>query len=303
MPPPPGPVQASDGVHVAVHDLGGTGPPVVLAHATGLHGQVWQPVAARTAGAYRAIAFDFRGHGDSGLPPALDFDWRGLARDALAVADALSAVDGLDEPPAPLPVLGVGHSSGAAALLLAEQQRPGTFAALYCYEPIVVTADPPLGRDTGNWLATGARRRREVFASRAEAHDHYSSKPPFSTWAPDALRAYVDHGFEDLPDGTVRLKCRGGNEALVYEMASAHDGFARLGQVRCPVMLASGADTDALGPAIIRRLDERLPDSRTEVLPALGHFGPLEDPAAVAGSIQGFFASVRWREGAGGARG
>ena len=268
-------------MEVAVRDLGGSGPLLVLAHATGLHGAVWRPMAVHLADAFHCVAFDSRGHGDSGVPPDLDFDWWGLGRDALAVVDGLSAPREV--------VLGVGHSSGGAALLLAEQARPGTFGGLYCYEPVVVAADPPLGRDTGNWLAAGARRRRDVFSSRREAYDQYASKAPFCAWAPEGLEAYVEQGFADREDGTVELKCRPENEALVYEMASAHDGFAHMAEVRCPVMLASGAETDALGPSIIASLAARLPRARTEVLPGLGHFGPLEDPAAVAASVRRFF--------------
>jgi pimeloyl-ACP methyl ester carboxylesterase len=246
-----------------------------------LHGAVWAPLAARLAD-FHCVAFDARGHGDSGLPPALDFDWRGLARDVLAVVDGLGAGPHTGRP------FGVGHSSGATAMLLAEQARPGTFGALYCFEPVIVVAELPLGRDTGNWLAAGARRRREVFASSEDAYAHYASKPPFAAWAPEALAAYVDHGLAPLADGTVRLKCRGENEAMVYEMASAHDGFAHMSEVACPVMLASGSETDALGPTTVEALARRLPDPRTEVLPGLGHFGPLEDPAAVAASIRRF---------------
>jgi pimeloyl-ACP methyl ester carboxylesterase len=289
-PSPASRLHTSDGVEIAVRDLGGSGPPVVLAHATGLHGAVWAPLAARLADAFHCVALDFRGHGDSALPAGLDFDWRGLARDALAVVDGLGPRRLLSDQADPERPLGVGHSSGATALLLAEQARPGTFRALYCYEPVIVVADPPLGRDAGNWLAAGARRRREVFAACADAYDHYSSKPPFVGWVPEALAAYVDHGFAPLADGTVRLKCRGENEALVYEMASAHDGYARMGEVRCPVMLAYGSETDALGPSTVEALASRLPDPRTEILPGLGHFGPLEDPGAVAASIRRFFA-------------
>ncbi len=278
-------VHAADGVAVAVHELGGTGPPIVFAHATGLHGLVWRPVATHLADAFRSIAFDERGHGDSGLPPDLDFDWRGFARDALAVVDAVTAAP-----------FGVGHSSGATALLLAEQARPGTFRALYCFEPVIVPADPPLGRDLGNWLAAGARRRREVFASREEALANYAGKPPFDRWTAEALAGYVEHGFADQPDGSVRLKCRGEHEALVYEMATAHDGFARLGEVRCPVLVARGGDTEAMSPPALNGLVERLPDARIEVLPGLAHFGPLEDPAAVAASIRGFSPDRSWRD-------
>lgn len=275
---------AGDGVAVAVHELGGSGPPLVFAHATGLHGLVWAPVAAHLHDAFRCLSLDHRGHGDSGTPPGLDFDWRGLALDVLA------AVEGLAPRHAGAPLFGVGHSSGGTAVLLAEETRPGTFAALYCFEPILVAADPPLGRDTGSWLAASARRRREGFGSRDEARAQYAAKPPFVDWVPEALDAYVEHGFEELADGTVRLKCRPENEALVYEMATAHDGFSRLGDVRCPVLLAGGEHSDAFGPAAPAALLDRLPDARTEVLPGLGHFGPLEDPAAVAASIRRFLA-------------
>ncbi len=272
-------VTAADGVAVAVHDFGGSGPPMVFAHATGLHGLVWRPLASHLADAFTMTAFDERGHGDSGLPPDLDFDWRGFARDALAVVDTVAT-----------PPFGVGHSSGATALFLAEQARPGTFRALYCFEPVIIPANPPLGRDLGNWLAAGARRRREVFASREQALANYAAKPPFDRWAEEALTEYVEHGFADQPDGSVQLKCRGEHEALVYEMATAHDGFARLGEVRCPVLVARGADTEAMSPPVLTGLVERLPDARVEVLPGLAHFGPLEDPAAVAASIRVFFS-------------
>jgi pimeloyl-ACP methyl ester carboxylesterase len=277
-------VESGDGCLVAVHELGGSGPPLVFAHATGLHGLVWAPLASHLGDAFRCLSVDHRGHGDSGTPPALDFDWRGLGDDVLAAVDGLALRD------AGGPMFAVGHSSGGTAVLLAEQARPGTFTALYCFEPILVAADPPLGRDTGNWLAAGARRRREVFGSPEEARSQYAGKSPFADWAPEALDAYVEHGFEELADGTVRLKCRREHEALVYEMATAHDGFARLGDVRCPVMLASGEDSDAFTLPARAALLDRLPDARTEVLPRLGHFGPLQDPAAVAASIRRFLA-------------
>ena len=40
-------VTSRDGVDVAVYDLGGDGPPLLLAHATGFHGLVWDGFADR----------------------------------------------------------------------------------------------------------------------------------------------------------------------------------------------------------------------------------------------------------------
>ncbi|MEA3075677.1 MAG: hypothetical protein QOF60_585 [Actinomycetota bacterium] len=273
---------SSDGLTVAFDDLGGTGPPLLFAHATGFHGQVWRPVAEELAREFHCWTFDERGHGDT--PPPADgvFDWHGFALDALAVIDAV----GLSQP------FAVGHSAGGAALLLAEMARPGTFRSLYCYEPIV----PPVGEDGqpmlpsgSNPLAAGARRRREVFESRDSAYANYSSKPPLSVFAPAALRAYVDHGFADLPSGEVRLKCRGEWEARTYEMGGQHGAFGRLGSVGCPTTVACGADTDTFGPSVMAMLAERLPVGRVDVLPGLGHFGPMQDPRAVADSIRRAF--------------
>lgn len=270
----------SGGARVVAHVLGGSGPPLLLAHATGFHGRVWRPVAERLASAFSCVAPDARGHGDSPPPASGQLRWSDFAGDLLAVMDGL----GLTRP------LGVGHSSGATALLLAEQARPGTFAQLYCFEPIVVPADPPLGRDPDSWLAEQARRRRTTFASRAEALDHYAGRRPLSRLDPAVLRAYVEHGLEDADDGAVRLKCVPDYEALVYEMATEHDCFVRLANVHCPVILVRGAHSDACPPGLFETLAGRLPRSRSEVLPGVSHLGPLEDPAAVARSIAQAFA-------------
>lgn len=268
-------VTASDGVEIVVHDLGGQGERALLAHATGFHGLVWEPLARHLAVSLRCTAFDGRGHGNSGAPPGQDFDWSGFGRDVLAVVGGLN----LGRP------FGVGHSSGATALLLAEQARPGLFRALYCYEPVMVPVDPPLGRDPESWLAAGARRRREVFASRDEALRSYASKPPLSGLDAAVLSAYVQHGFEDLHDGTVRLKCRREAEALINEMATAHDCFARLDRVRCPVTLAYGSAGDAFNLAHAEAHADALPMATTKVLAGLGHLGPLDDPGLVAVSV------------------
>ena len=270
----------TDGVPVAYDDFGGDGAAVLFAHATGFHGQVWRPVAEAliAGGGVHGFTFDERGHGDT--PPSPEGQsWLGFATDALAVVDAA----GLDRP------FGVGHSAGGAALLLAELERPGTFRGIWCFEPILPPTPPPgaVFPSNSNPLAAGARRRREVFPSRDAAYENYAGKPPFSVLAPAALRAYVDHGFEDLEDGTVRLKCRGEVEAQTYEMASRHGASERLADVRCPVTFVSGGRTDTpFGDELLRRLAEHLPNGRVEVFPELGHFGPLQDPAAIAASIR-----------------
>lgn len=266
----------ADGVDIAAYDFGGAGPDLLLAHATGFCAAVLAPMAERLVDRFHVVALDLRGHGRSGRPVDGDFDWHGFAGDVLAVVDGL----GLAAP------LGFGHSCGGAALVLAEEARPGTFRGLYLFEPAMMPWDePPEPPDERNPFVAGSLRRRQAFASRADALATFSSKPPLARLHPDALAAYVDNGFRADGDDGIRLRCRREDEARIYVSSVTHDAYRRLGEVRCPVVLACGADTDRIGPDFLERYTERLERAEAVVLPRLGHFGPLEDPAAVAGSV------------------
>jgi pimeloyl-ACP methyl ester carboxylesterase len=124
-----------------------------------------------------------------------------------------------------------------------------------------------------------------VFDSKQAAYDNYAGKPPFDSLDPAALRAYVEYGFAEQPDGTVRLKCEPEAEARTYDMGMHHGAFARLVEIGCPVTVACGERTDAFPEPVIRMFAERIPGGTAEVMPGLSHFGPLQDPAAVAESI------------------
>ena len=258
----------------AVHDLGGDGPPLLLCHATGFHGLVFTPMVPFLAPHFRLWSFDFRGQGDTPAPPGRTYGIAAFATDVLAVVDRL----GLERP------FAFGHSKGGAAALRAELDRPGTFRALYCFEPIVFPAGSGARGAEDHPLVRAALARREVFPSREAARANYASKPPLSALSPDALAAYVEHGFADQPDGTVRLKCRPAEEAAIYPWLG--DGvFERLGEVACPVTVAAGARSDAVPPELAADQAARPPAGRVEVFDDLGHFGPLEGPAQVAAAV------------------
>ena len=104
------------------------------------------------------------------------------------------------------------------------------------------------------------------------------------------LSLYVEHGFEDTPDGTVRLKCEPETEALTFEGSAGHDIYARLGEVQCPVLVMAAPATDGTPAAFADAVALALPHGELHRFDHLGHFGPLEDPSAVAKVIDRFFA-------------
>jgi pimeloyl-ACP methyl ester carboxylesterase len=277
------------GVDLAIHDWGGgdggDGRPLLLAHATGFHGLVWRPVVRRLLdpdreGDFHVWSFDFRGHGDSG-PSPVPYAWERFADDALAVAGHL----GLAGDPS---LVAVGHSKGAAALMLGEAEQPGTFARIWAFEPVVIPSDVPVDARPDAPLAAGARKRRNEWSSPEQARTSYASRPPLNVLDDDALAAYVEHGLRRRADGVWELKCAPEDEADMYAHGPAHGLWQRLPDVAPPVRVVCGEVTDAVTPRLGARIVERLPDAGLELMRGVGHFGPLADPAAAAASIVAF---------------
>ncbi len=268
-------MNSADGVEIAAYEFGGSGAPLLLAHATGFCATMYRPLGVELIDDFRVVAIDFRGHGRSARPPNADFGWDRMADDVLAVVDHIG-----------MPGFGFGHSMGGAALLLAEERRPGTFAGMFLYEPIVLPDDYQPGG--ANYMADMARARRSTFPSRDDAMARYASRPPLNTLRADVLAAYVDDGFVDLPDGSVRLACRPEDEARTFESESKLQ-TSRVTEVETPVAVAVGRDEEGpnparLGPGLVAALQHAELVQR----PDLGHLGPFQDPALVAADLRAF---------------
>jgi len=276
--PPPTYVDSSGGVQVAVHHLGGPDQPdapvLLLSHATGFHGRAWAPLASHLTDRYRCLAIDHRGHGVARTPEGASFDWAVIADDTVAVLDSALVPEDAE-------LHGAGHSMGGAMLVLAAARRPGRFASLWLFEPIVAPPTTRLGQGP-NPMADAARRRRSTFESLDAALANYASKPPLDELHPDALAAYVDGGFEVRPDGTAVLRCRPDWEAATFDGAGGSGAWDVLGAVDVPVAVLAGRP-EAAGPAAFApHVAEALPAGTLVPHPELGHFGPLEAPGELA---------------------
>lgn len=257
----------ADGVHIRIHHLGGSGPPLLCMHATGFHGRVWEPFVPRLREHFSIVALDQRGHGDSDKPDS-GYDWVRFGEDVLTVVDHL----GLDAP------AGIGHSAGATALVIAETERPGTFSRLVLMDP---TAVPPefrtVVRDGENPMSEQARKRRAVWNSHEEMMERLRNGSPLSGWREDFLRAYVTYGTVAREDGTFELKCPPEVEAQIYSSMPAHDGWERMGRLGCPTLLLTGESSHMWGGGRSDLIAAQLRNGRGEVI-AGGHFFPMENP-------------------------
>jgi pimeloyl-ACP methyl ester carboxylesterase len=282
-------VPSSDGVTVAVHDLGGDGPPLVVCHATGFNGGAYGPFARHLHPHRHVWALDFRGHGSSTPPdgaPDAGFGWDRVVDDLVAVLDHPELGGG--------PFDLVGHSMGGAVIAMAELGRPGTVRSAYLFEPIIAPPGFPPGDAGGeNPMAAAARRRRPTFPSKAAALWNYASKPPLGDLSASSLAAYVQHAFtEEGEGGMATLHPTPDHEAAVFNGAGkvTVDEAAAL---TIPVTVAVGTTDIAFGPAhFAGPIAEALPHGRLSAFPDLGHFGPLEAPGVVAADVLAHLARV-----------
>jgi pimeloyl-ACP methyl ester carboxylesterase len=195
---------SSDHVSVAIHEMGGSGRPLLLSHATGFHGYCYLPIADQLAGKFTSYAMDYRGHGATPRPDDWAVDWERYGDDCVAAARKIAPEGGL---------IGFGHSMGGAGLLMAAHREPDLFDLIVTFEPIVFPTDADRPISEPSPLVEGARRRRQSFDSFEAAIENYTSKPPMSHFDSDVVRLYVGHGFRPArtPPGTYSPRSRRGS--------------------------------------------------------------------------------------------
>ncbi len=277
---------AEPGVELAYLDWGGEGPLVVLLHANGFCAATWAPVAAALRGAFRVVALDVRGHGDStSVPPGDDlagYAWTTLAADVdRALAGVLAATGHTRI------AVGVGHSMGGALVAANALQRPERFEALLLCDPVLLPpapAAPGGGPPRSNPMADAARKRRDRFPSAAEAFAHCRSRPLYAAFTPEALALYVGLGMHERANGERVLKCAPAVEGAIFASAGMFDlmeAFAGL----APELVILHAARGNFSRPYYEQLARRAPRARVEGVDGQ-HLFPMEAPQIVVDWIE-----------------
>ena len=265
---------------------------LVLSHATGFCKEMWTPILDELAPslvsrrwACEAICIDHTGHGES--RQRINLWQRPVEWQHFCPADVLEAVAAA---PRTRPRIGIGHSMGAAALVLTELQSPGTFDGLVLLEPIL---PPPGPSQTNVGLSDSAARRRASWPSRSDAYASLRSRGMFKTFDERTFGAYIDHGLCE-EGGAYVLKCKPEVEAEIYR-GVGDSVWDRLGEVKCPVRLVVGGTSkhlDGMGfdgtVHLFRAMASKFARAELVVLAEHGHFASFESPARFAEVVAGF---------------
>ncbi|MCZ7532459.1 MAG: alpha/beta hydrolase [Acidimicrobiia bacterium] len=244
---------------------------MLFAHAAGFCKELWRPVielVTDSIGPLATIAVDTRGHGASTPHPG-PFDPLSIA------CDLVHLLDGIDHP-----IVGVGHSSGGAAIARAEVLRPGTFSRMVLIEPIII---PPPYERRESPLSRMAVKRRRLFPSAEAARERFA-RGPFASWDPTVLDLYIEYGFAPTDKG-VTLRCEPKVEAEIYREGLNNDTWEYVPQINCPVTIVAGENSDSHQDPYLSLLVERFQDVDLVIAKGYGHLVPMESPALIADII------------------
>ena len=258
--------------------LRGTDPTLLMVHATGFHGRVWDQIIARFPNRH-VIALEQRGHGRSETT-AID-GWNIFGRDLAAFAAAIELRD----------AVGIGHSMGAHVLVQAAVYEPGRFSRLVLIDPVILEPLVYHRAPAPEGTVHPAAGRMNSFESVQTMIDRFKDRPPYSVFDPKALHDYCEYGLVPAADRKgLELACSPITEASVY-LTSWQNGsiYASVRALKIPVLIirakmpaaerkAPDFGSSPTWPGLVAEFH----DAREVYLPDRSHLLPMEDPALVA---------------------
>ena len=143
-------VTLSDGAETTVQQWGERGPILVAVHGLGSSRRGWARIGEHLAARMRVVAYDQRGHGDSGARGPMTFE--------RSVADLADVVASLGEPVFAL----AGHSWGGAVAVAGGRQLD---------TQRVVAIDPMLRVHPGVWSASVLPEYHKMFEQTLEERE------------------------------------------------------------------------------------------------------------------------------------
>ncbi len=265
----------------------GRDPTLLLAHATGFHARVWDPMISHL-GERHVIAVDQRGHGRS-EKAAVD-SWETVGEDLRQLVSGLSLRG----------AVGVGHSMGGHAITEAAAALPGAFARLVLVDPVIASPGEYAG---GGWSGEAlpdqqhpTARRKNRFTSPDEMFERFRDRHPYSLFEPAALRAYCEHGLLPAPDGDgYVLACPPEIEARIYMTSRTNPGVYRaIRSLEIPVLVLRARGSEKRKGIMDFTTSPTWPGLAGEFrygrdlqIPELTHFMPMQEPARIAELVLG----------------
>ncbi len=277
--------------------------PFIFLHANGYPPQAYQSFLTQFLGSFQVEAFYQRPFWP-GSNPSTCRDWIIFRDDYLGYLEGrFGPAPAFPNNPAFQGIIGVGHSLGAMASLMAAIIEPAYFRCLVVIEPVLFSALrgsilsllSPLGLVPRVLPLIGQTlNRKRSFSSRESMFENYRSKSVFEKFSDQVLMDYVQGLAEDTENGRIVLRYSPDWEARIYETAGVADKFVwkNLDKIDFPVLVIRGAESDTFQASALDRLVKELPRGKAFTMKGAGHLVPLEYPREVSNLIVDFIQTA-----------
>jgi len=259
---------------VAVDDVG-DGPPLVLLHGLGCGKRMWFHQVRALRNRFRVIAYDQRGHGETGAPAvATEYSAAHLTRDLIGVLDALKIERAAI----------VGFSLGGGPALALAASKPDRVSRL-------ILADVGAGADDPVKIESMARRWIDLIGQGAvdELVCEMLRSELFKVYARRNARC------REHMAALIRATPIDGLRFTLSEVLAKRKSLFRLTgvlkAVRVPTLVLVG-QYDYVCSKAARLLAQSIPNARLKIIENSGHMSPLEQPKAFSAALMEFLGEA-----------
>jgi len=260
-------------------NLGGSGPVLHFSHANGYPPMAYRAMLEPFLDKYEVIASLHRPVWKPPPEPSSLESWRDFGSDLVQLVGSINE-----------PVISIGHSMGAAAIVMAAVQKPQLFTRIVLIEPVLMSPKyfyllkllrPIVKRRVP--LIRKTLERVDQWASREEAYEHFRPKSVFKEISDDVLWDYVNHGMNETQDGRVRLAYSKEWEAHCY--LRAHNIWSLLRKLELPVLAIRGSDSNTVSEQAWEKWQAMSPQHQYIEIEGAGHLVPFERPGKLVATI------------------
>jgi len=261
----------------------GTGPTILMLHATGFLPWLWHPIAKNLVPSFTVMAPYFCDHRVT-EPEEGGLNWMTLAQDIARFCEEL---------PVEAPLL-VGHSMGATVLTIADALYDINARGLILIEPIFLPRDF-YGIELhieDHPLASKSIRRRNHWDDREEALGYLKSRPLFKEWDEEMLRIYIEHGMTSTETEGLELTCSPTREASLFMGGIHYDPWPIIPRIECPVLVLEGEKSENRSYINLKKATSLFPRGAHVLIPEAGHLIPMEQPGKITDIIINYFKDL-----------
>jgi pimeloyl-ACP methyl ester carboxylesterase len=261
-----------------IYHFGGDGSLIHVALANGFPPETYKPLIDPLTEQYRAVCLPPRALWPDETPPEKFINWKKeVAPDLLA---GIHDHD-LDN------IIGIGHSFGGIATLIAAINEPERFKAIILLDPTILPVwvmrglafARLIGLGRLNPLAKRAQKRRMNFDNIDDAFAYFRPKRLFSDWSDDMIWLYS--GTLAPSSNGHKLTLAWPREWEAYYFRTLYTGtWGDLPQLSpdIPLLVIRGGISDTLLPNAMKKMQRIMPQMDVAEIPGHGHLFPQSAP-------------------------